>query len=104
MGGGGFPGGGPGGPQIGLPSPLEMMAAEIADGPRPVQRGAQAPRRSASRPQQAFTPMPSGEVGSSFGPGGLNPGPRGGGGRSSPPPPAFGGGDEDFGGRVTGPS
>jgi hypothetical protein len=103
MGGGGMGGGGGfgGGPSIGMPSPLEMMAAEIADGPRPVKRGAQPPRRAPSRQQQAFTPMPSGEVGSSFGPGGLNPGPRGGGG--APPPPAFGGG-EDYGGHVTGPS
>ena len=97
MGGGGYGGG----PSVGMPSPLEMMAAEIADEPRPVQRGARAPRPAASRQQQAFTPMPSGEVGSSFGPGGLNPGPRGGGG--APPPPAFGGG-EDYGGHVTGPS
>jgi len=46
--------------------------------------------------------MPSGEVGSSFGPGGLNPGPRAGVG--VPPPPAFGGGGgQGDGGHVTGP-
>ncbi len=97
MGGGGYGGG----PSIGMPSPLEMMAAEIADDPRPVRHGPQPPRKAAPRKQQAFTPMPSGEVGSSFGPSGLNPGPRGGG--AAPPPPAFGGG-EDYGGHVTGPS
>ena len=105
MGGGapGMPGTGGGPPRIGPPSPLEMMAAEVADRPSPGRRGAEPARRPAPRPQQAFTPMPSGQVGSSFGPGGLNPGPRGG--VSAPPPPAFGGGayDEDYGGHVTGP-
>src|SRR5688572_24510693 len=105
MGPGGMPGmpGMPGGPRIEPPSPLEMMAAEVADRPPPGQRRTAPARRPAKRPQQAFTPMPSGEVGSSFGPGGLNPGPRGG--SAAPPPPAFGGGayDEDYGGHVTGP-
>jgi hypothetical protein len=102
MGGPGMPGmGGP--PRMGPPSPLEMMAAEVADRPPPSRRRAEPARRPAPKPQQAFTPMPSGEVGSSFGPGGLNPGPRGG--FAAPPPPAFGGGayDEDYGGHVTGP-
>jgi len=101
-GGGGMPGmGGMGGSPIGPPSPLERMAAELADGARPVQRRQQA-RKAAPKPQQASTPMPSGEVGSSFGPGGLNPGPRAGGG--APPPPAFGdGGGYGDGGHVTGP-
>jgi hypothetical protein len=99
----GMPGMGGGPPRVGPPSPLEMMAAEVADRPPPSQRRAQPARRPAARPQQAFTPMPSGEVGSSFGPGGLNPGPRGG--FAAPPPPAFGGGayDDDYGGHVTGP-
>jgi len=105
MGGGapGMPGMGGGPPRLGPPSPLEMMAAEVADRPSPGRRRAEPARRPAARPQQAFTPMPSGQVGSSFGPGGLNPGPRGG--VSAPPPPAFGGGayDEDYGGHVTGP-
>jgi hypothetical protein len=99
----GMPGMGGGPPRIGPPSPLEMMAAEVADRPPPSQRRAQAPRKPAPRPQQAFTAMPSGGVGSSFGPGGLNPGPRGAG--VGAPPPSFGGGayDDDFGGAVTGP-
>ena len=100
---GGVPGtGGP--PRLGPPSPLEMMAAEVADKPPPSRRRAEPARRPAARPQQAFTPMPSGSVGESFGPGGLNPGPRGG--FSAPPPPAFGGGvsdDQYGGGPVTGP-
>ena len=105
MGGGmpGMPGMGGGGPRIGPPSPLEMMAAEVADRPPPSRRRAEPARRPAARPQQAFTAMPSGGVGSSFGPGGLNPGPRGA--AAAPPPPAFGGGayDDDYGGHVTGP-
>jgi hypothetical protein len=99
--GGGMPGM-PGGPSMGMPSPLEMIAAELADAPRPSQRRQQPPRRVGPKPQQAFTPMPSGEVGSSFGPGGLNPGPRMGGG--APPPPAFGGGGGyEETGHVSGP-
>jgi len=105
-GGGGMPGmpgmGGMGGSPIGPPSPLERMAAELADGARPVQRRQQPRKAATPKAQQAFTPMPSGEVGSSFGPGGLNPGPRAGGG--VPPPPAFGGGGgQGDGGHVTGP-
>jgi hypothetical protein len=95
-------GGGTGAPEF-MSSPLDMIAAEMAEKPRPSQRRQAAPRKAASKPQQAFTPMPSGSVGSSFGPGGLNPGPRG----MAPaaPPPAFGGGayDDDYGGPVTGP-
>ncbi|MGI8806700.1 MAG: zinc ribbon domain-containing protein [Acidimicrobiales bacterium] len=103
MGGGGGMGGMGGPPQI-MSSPLDMIAAEMAEKPRPSQRRQQAPRKVAAKPQQAFTPMPSGEVGSSFGPGGLNPGPRGMGGAAAPPP-SFGGGahGEDYGGHVTGP-
>jgi len=99
--GGGMPGMG-GAPQI-MSSPLDAIAAEMASKPRPSQRRAEPPRRAAPK-AQAFTPLPSGEVGSSFGPGGLNPGPRGAG-AASAPPPAFGGGayDEDYGGHVTGP-
>jgi len=99
--GGGVPGMGP--TEI-MSSPLDRIAAELADAPRPSERLRQqgGPRRAAApKPQQAFTPLPSGEVGSSFGPGGLNPGPRGGGG--APPPPAFAGGGDDYGGHVTGP-
>src|SRR5688500_2777686 len=101
--GGGMPGMGGGPPRLGPPSPLEMMAAEVADRPPPSRRRAEPARRPAAKPQQAFTAMPSGGVGSSFGPGGLNPGPRGA--ASAPPPPAFGGGayDDDYGGHVTGP-
>lgn len=103
--GGGPPGmGGMGGaPRIGIPSPLEQIAEELRDAPPASMRRAAPPRRPAPKPQQQFTPMPSGAVGSSFGPGGLNPGPRGG--ATAPPPPAFGGGsyDEDYGGPVTGP-
>src|SRR4051812_4736123 len=94
---------GPNTGQVSIQSPLERIAEEVRDAPRPSMRR-EAPRRAAPRPQQqAFTPLPSGEVGSSFGPGGLNPGPRMAGG--APPPPAFGGGayDEDFGGHVVGP-
>ncbi len=98
----GMGGGGSGAPEF-MSSPLDMIAAEMAEKPRPSQRRQAAPRKVASKPQQAFTPMPSGSVGSSFGPGGLNPGPRG----MAPaaPPPAFGGGayDDDYGGAVTGP-
>ncbi|MDQ3897379.1 MAG: hypothetical protein M3326_09100, partial [Actinomycetota bacterium] len=44
--GGGMPGmGGPGGPPIGIPSPLERIAAEVADAPRPSMRKAQQQRR-----------------------------------------------------------
>ena len=102
-GGGGMPGMGGGPPRLGPPSPLEMMAAEVADRPPPSQRRAAPARKAAPKPQQAFTAMPSGGVGSSFGPGGLNPGPRGA--AAAPPPPAFGGGayDDDYGGAVTGP-
>ena len=94
---------GMGGVPTGPPSPLEQMAAEIRDAPRPSQRRVQAPRKAAPKAAQAFTPLPSGGVGSSFGPGGLNPGPRMGG--AAPPPPAFGGGayEEDYGGQVSGP-
>lgn len=95
-------GSGSGTPEF-MSSPLDMIAAEMAEKPRPSQRRQGAPRKAGSKPQQAFTPMPSGSVGSSFGPGGLNPGPRG----MAPaaPPPAFGGGayDDDHGGPVTGP-
>ena len=103
MGGGGMPGMGGGAPRLGPPSPLEMMAAEVADRPPPGQRRAAPARKAAPKPQQAFTAMPSGGVGSSFGPGGLNPGPRGA--APAAPPPAFGGGayDDDYGGAVTGP-
>ena len=96
----GMPGMGP----IGMPSPLERIAEEVRDAPRPSMRKQAAPRRPAPQPQQAFTPLPSGDVGSSFGPGGLNPGPRGMG-ATAPPPPAFGGGayEEDYGGPVSGP-
>jgi hypothetical protein len=98
-------GGGPGmgGPRIGMPSPLEQIAEEVRDAPRPSMRRQAPPRKVAPKPQQAFTPMPSGSVGSSFGPGGLNPGPRTG--VTVPPPPAFGGGayEEDLGGDVVGP-
>lgn len=96
---GGMPGMGP----VGIPSPLERIAEELRDAPRPSMRRQAPPRKAAPKAQQAFTPMPSGSVGSSFGPGGLNPGPRMGG--SAPPPPAFGGGayDDDQGGLVTGP-
>ncbi|CAA9238236.1 MAG: hypothetical protein AVDCRST_MAG10-1477 [uncultured Acidimicrobiales bacterium] len=99
MGGGGMGGGG-GGPEV-MASPLDMIAAEMAGGPRPVLRGKQPARKASAKPQQAFTPMPSGSVGSSFGPGGLNPGPRGA--APTAPPPAFGGGNYDEGGPVTGP-
>lgn len=98
----GMGGGGSGTPEF-MSSPLDMVAAEMAEKPRPSMRRQAAPRKAAAKPQQAFTPMPSGSVGSSFGPGGLNPGPRG----MAPaaPPPAFGGGtyDDDYGGPVTGP-
>lgn len=99
---GGMPGqGGP--PQMGIPSPLEMMAERVREQPRPSQRPAGPSPRRAAPPAQTFTPLPTGSVGSSFGPAGLSPGPRGG--VSAPPPSAFGGGgfDEDFGGAVTGP-
>jgi hypothetical protein len=96
---------GPGGaPRIGIPSPLEQIADELRDAPPPSMRRIPSARRMApQQPQQAFTPMPSGAVGSSFGPGGLNPGPRTG--ATAPPPSAFGGAgyDEDYGGPVTGP-
>ncbi|HTJ74992.1 MAG TPA: hypothetical protein VL337_06470 [Acidimicrobiales bacterium] len=96
---------GPGGaPRIGIPSPLEQIADELRDAPPPSMRRIPSARRNAPQPpQQAFTPMPSGAVGSSFGPGGLNPGPRTG--AMAPPPSAFGGAgyDEDYGGPVTGP-
>jgi hypothetical protein len=96
-------GGGPNVGQVGIPSPLERIAAELRDAPRPSMRRQGPPRKAAPQPQQAFTPMPSGSVGSSFGPGGLNPGPRTG--VTAPPPSAFGGAgyDEDYGGAVTGP-
>lgn len=99
--GGGMPG--MGGPSISMPSPLERIADELRGAPRPSMRQQAARRTAPKPPQQAFTPMPSGSVGSSFGPGGLNPGPRTG--VTAPPPPAFGGGayDEDYGGHVTGP-
>jgi hypothetical protein len=94
----GGPPGGPAGMGAGghfqPPSPLEMMAEQVAGRSRPTARRTQAARPA---PSQAFTPLPTGAVGSSFGPGGLNPGPRGMG-MSPPPPPAFGGGavDEDY--------
>ncbi|MDQ3642890.1 MAG: hypothetical protein M3450_15835, partial [Actinomycetota bacterium] len=97
MGGGAMGGGGP---EV-MSSPLDMIAAEMAGGPRPVLRGKQPARKASAKPQQAFTPMPSGSVGSSFGPGGLNPGPRGA--APTAPPPAFGGGTYEEGGPVTGP-
>ena len=105
MGGGGGMPGMPGMGPIGMPSPLERIAEEVRDAPRPSMRRAAPPRRQAPQSQQAFTPLPSGEVGSSFGPGGLNPGPRGMGAGMAPPPPAFGGGayEEDYGGPVSGP-
>jgi hypothetical protein len=99
-------GGGPamgGPPQMGIPSPLEMMAERVREQPRPVQRGTQPAARRPAPPAQAFTPLPTGGVGSSFGPAGLSPGPRTG--ASAPPPSAFGGTgyDDDFGGSVVGP-
>jgi len=105
MGGGGGMPGMPGMGPIGIPSPLERIAEEVRGAPRPSMRKAAPPRRPSAQQQQAFTPLPSGDVGSSFGPGGLNPGPRGMGAGMAPPPPAFGGGayDEDYGGPVTGP-
>jgi len=99
-GGGGMAGmGGP--PHV--PSPLEMMAERVRDKPRPSQRATSAAPRRPAPTAQAFTPLPTGGVGSSFGPAGLSPGPRTG--ASAPPPSAFGGGgyDEDFGGAVDGP-
>ena len=100
---GGPPGAMPNTGQVGMMSPLERIAAEAREAPPPSQRPRQAPRRPVPAQPQAFTPLPSGSVGSSFGPGGLNPGPRMAG--AAPPPPAFGGGayDEDYGGHVVGP-
>jgi hypothetical protein len=101
---GGGMGGGPGMGPPAIPSPLDRIAEELRDAPRPSMRRQAPPRRAAPQAQQAFTPMPSGSVGSSFGPGGLNPGPRGMVG--APPPPAFGGGaayEENIGAAVTGP-